>query len=89
MRSRIRQLEEQLSKATLRPTESPVSISNSNIETTTSCIGGTFYLHRENAQPQAITRGITHKTRQFGQSHWINVIVLVGFCAIYRTLLVK
>lgn len=74
MVGRIRQLEEQLSKAS-KITQSLVSTPNSNIETTTSSLGGTFHLHRENrtlGQPEAITRSVSHKTRMFGQSHWIN-----------------
>jgi Fungal Zn(2)-Cys(6) binuclear cluster domain len=90
MKSRIRQPEEQQSRTTLRSTQSPVSPSNFSIEATTSRIGGTFYVHRENrlfGQPQAITRGVTHKTRTFGRSHWINGVALVS--SIYRTLLDK
>lgn len=74
MAGRIKQLEEQLSKAQ-RLTQSLASTPNSNIETTTSSLGGTFHLHRESRAlglSQVITRSVTHKTRMFGQSHWIN-----------------
>ncbi|KAK2855646.1 hypothetical protein FQN49_004980, partial [Arthroderma sp. PD_2] len=40
---------------------------------------GTFYIHRESGpvgEPTAIARGITHKARSFGRSHWINVVAL-------------
>jgi hypothetical protein len=84
MRSRIRQLEEQLAEATLKSIQASASTSNSNIETKTSRIGGTFHLHRESDQSQAITRSVTHKTRLFGQSHWINVFTLVCYCATIR-----
>jgi hypothetical protein len=92
LKNRIKQLEEQLSKATLMPIQSPVLDLNSNIETTTSRIGGTFYVHRDSrliGQPRAIARSVTHKTRVFGQSHWINGVALVSSCAIYRALLDK
>ena len=92
MKSRIRQLEEQLSKATQRSTRSPVLTSNSNIETTTSCIAGTVYVHHDSrlfGQIQAISRSVMHKTRLFGQSHWINGVALVSSCAIHRTSLDK
>jgi hypothetical protein len=88
MKTRIRQLEEQLSKATQRSTHSPVPTSNSNIDTTTSGIAGTFYVHHESrlfGQAQVISRNVVHKTRLFGQSHWTNGVALVSSCAIYRT----
>ena len=81
MKSRIRQLEEQLSKATQTSTQPPFPTSNSNIETTSSCITGTFSVHHESrlsGQPQVITRSVTHKTRLFGQSHWVNGVALVS-----------
>lgn len=89
MKSRIRELEEQLSKATPRSIQSPVPTSSSNIETTTSRMGGTFYVHHESGlsgRPQAIARSVTHKTRVFGQSHWVNGAARVSSCAIHRTL---
>lgn len=79
MKSRIRQLEEQLSKMTPTSTQSPKSISNSNVETSASDIGGTFYFHSESnlfGQVQVINRSVTHKSRLFGQSHWINGVTL-------------
>lgn len=81
LKSRIRQLEDQLSKVTQRSTQSPVLTSNPNIEitTTTSNIAGTFSVHYESHQPQVIARSVTHKSRLFGQSHWINGAILVGF----------
>jgi hypothetical protein len=89
MKIRIQQLEEQLSRPTLRSIQPSISNSDSNIETTTSRIGGTFHIHRESGQPQAITRSVTHKTRQFGQSHWINGVALASSRAICRRLLNK
>jgi hypothetical protein len=85
MKSRIRQLEEQLSKATQTSPQSPVLPLISHIETTTSRLAGTFYIHHESGlvgQAQAISRSVMHKTRLFGQSHWVNGAALVSYCAI-------
>lgn len=80
IKTKIRQLEEQLSKASPKPLQSSVSTPDSKIETTTSSLGGTFYVHRQSNQPTGITRGITHKTRQFGQSHVSNPRELPSSC---------
>ena len=81
LKLRIQQLEDQLSKSSLKPIQFPVSTPNSNIETTSSRLGGTFHIHCESGsfgEPQAIARSITHKTRLFGQSHWfVNGVLLV------------
>ncbi|KAI0884899.1 putative C6 transcription factor [Annulohypoxylon maeteangense] len=80
LRSRIKQLEEQLSKINLAPSQPPVPLSDSNIEIIDSRISGTFYIHHEDdftGQPRAISRSVTHKTRVFGQSHWITGFSLV------------
>ncbi|KAM5457734.1 hypothetical protein McanCB49686_002719 [Microsporum canis] len=56
-----------------------ISILTPDIYTTSSRIGGTFYIHREPSlsdESTAIPRSITHKARSFGQSHWINMISL-------------
>ena len=80
MRDKIRQLEEQLSASAPKEVESPASYSASSIVTATSRLGGTYYFHRE-ASPfgssQLVTRSVTHKSRFFGQSHWINGIAMV------------
>lgn len=92
MKIRIRELEEQLSKATQRSTQSPIPTSNSNLETTTSRLAGTFHVHHESrlvGQAQFISRSVMHKTRLFGQSHLINGFALVSSCPIHRTLLDK
>lgn len=50
------------------------------VETTTVNFAGNFYFHREQRlpnQPQALTHSVTHKTRLFGQSHWVNSVDLV------------
>ena len=80
MRDKIRQLEEQLSTSAPKAVESPASHSASSVVTATSRLGGTYYFHRE-ASPfgssQLVTRSVTHKSRFFGQSHWLNGIAMV------------
>ncbi|CZR50256.1 uncharacterized protein PAC_00128 [Phialocephala subalpina] len=76
-KSIISQLEKQHAIAASTSTQSPPATPDSSVETTTSRLGGTFHVHREShrpGQPAAITRSVTHKTRSFGQSHWINVV---------------
>lgn len=51
--------------------------------TTSTKLGGTFHVHNESSEcgtgrEGGIPRSVTHKTRVFGQSHWINGIVLVS-----------
>ncbi len=53
---------------------------NSRVETKTVHFSGDFHFHTEHklaCQPQAVTRSVSHKTRMFGQSHWVNSISLV------------
>jgi hypothetical protein len=79
--SKIRPLADQLSMGAERSIASPIPISNFNITTTTSRLGGTFHFHRDIrrfGQPQEISHSVTHKARLFGQSHWINGISLVS-----------
>ncbi|KAJ5979638.1 hypothetical protein N7481_006936 [Penicillium waksmanii] len=75
LRSRVKQLEEQLTK-TVRVSAGPATPSpNYNISTTRSHFAGTFHVASESAtagQPPTISRSIMHKTRVFGQSHWMN-----------------
>lgn len=81
LRSRIRQLEDQLSRGHPGSSQSMVSTPASNIETTSSRIGGTFHFYSENrifGRALPITRGISHKTRLFGQSHFIYTMTLVS-----------
>lgn len=63
MEKRIRQLEEQLYKASQGPTQSPVPILDTHTETTTPRFGQTFSIY---------------KTRMYGQSHWFNGVALVS-----------
>ncbi|KAI4592688.1 hypothetical protein KJ359_010590 [Pestalotiopsis sp. 9143b] len=79
LKSRVRQLEGQLSQASLgsgtQKTNTPGAI---NIEANTTSLAGTFYLHREDGSNPAV-RYVTHKSRQFGQSHWINIVGVMLF----------
>jgi hypothetical protein len=53
----------------------------SRVETKTLHFAGNFYFHtehREDGARQAIARSVTHKTRMFGQSHWVNSLGLVS-----------
>jgi hypothetical protein len=71
LKNRVRQLEGQLSQTSLASTTqrsgTPVPV---NIETSTTSLAGTFHIHRDHA----VVRGVTHKSRQFGQSHWVNIV---------------
>ncbi|RSM02445.1 hypothetical protein CEP52_007913 [Fusarium oligoseptatum] len=80
LRFKIRQLEDQVLKAHQGSSQSVVSTPTSNIETTSSRIGGTFHFHSENrifGRALPITRGISHKTRLFGQSHFVYTMTLL------------
>ncbi|KAI0385597.1 putative C6 transcription factor [Hypomontagnella monticulosa] len=79
LKVKIRQLEERLSRTNQTLSRSPAPSSNSNIEVISTGISGTFYVHHEDqlaGQPQGIDRHVSHKSRFFGQSHWIT-----GFAA--------
>ncbi|KAK4655799.1 hypothetical protein QC762_0053800 [Podospora pseudocomata] len=49
------------------------------VNTTNLGIAGTFHIHHESrqGQPNVGAFSIAHKTRYFGQSHWVNSITLV------------
>jgi hypothetical protein len=87
LKFRVRQLEDELSKHTLKSVQSPTTTPRSDIQTTTSRLGGTFHVHCESdssGQPLSIARSITHKSRLFGQSHWeVNGILLVRLISAY------
>ena len=92
LKSRIRQLEVQLSEKTQKSNLSSSPNSNPNVETITSRVAsshitGTFHVLNQSHLPgqgQTITRGVAHKTRLFGQSHWVNGIALVSSYANHR-----
>ncbi|KAF5599581.1 hypothetical protein FPANT_3273 [Fusarium pseudoanthophilum] len=73
LRNRVRQLESQLSSNTATPLQSHVSTPASTLETSTSRLGGTFHLHsqRQHVGALATPRAISHKSRFFGQSHFV------------------
>ncbi|KFY40155.1 hypothetical protein V494_03628 [Pseudogymnoascus sp. VKM F-4513 (FW-928)] len=59
----------------------PFSTQKEDTLTTSTKLGGTFHVHNESSECGSgrvggIPRSVTHKTRVFGQSHWINGIVL-------------
>ncbi|KAJ5715470.1 uncharacterized protein N7483_012651 [Penicillium malachiteum] len=74
LRSKIKLLEDQLAKAeraSAASAQSPIWDSRGN----QSHITGIFHVHREapsEGQAPTMSRTIVHKTRIFGQSHWIN-----------------
>ncbi|KAF5592353.1 hypothetical protein FPCIR_5674 [Fusarium pseudocircinatum] len=73
LRNRVRQLEGQLSSTTATPLQSHVSTPASTLQTSTSRLGGTFHLHsqRQHVGALATPRAISHKSRFFGQSHFV------------------
>jgi len=93
MKGKAGQFEAQLSHATPTPTSPQVTPSTS-LESYTSSVGGTWYVHGDDS-PRPVMSGMAHKTRQFGQSHWMNVAVLVRYppvfakCSIDQNLLVQ
>ncbi|KAL4899859.1 hypothetical protein BDW74DRAFT_188880 [Aspergillus multicolor] len=74
MKSRIRQLEEQLAKVTEPTRPPPPPSQSSRIETSTSEIAGTFHINHESRMgndSQCVSRSVViHKSRLFGSSHW-------------------
>lgn len=80
LRSKIKQLENQLARSTKSPAESPAPTPVSDFETTHSHLAGTFHVHNESLnsnQGQTVRRSFIHKRRLFGQSHWISSMSLV------------
>lgn len=87
LKGRIRQLEDHLQKVAnhttplLPLTPSSVATPVSSVVTAESRIGGVFYIHHGDpalGQSPSMHRSITHKNRMYGQSHWMNLsIVLV------------
>jgi hypothetical protein len=74
---------DQAASAATSSANTPVSTyhKNSRVETKTINFAGNFYFHSEHRlanNPKAVTRSVTHKTRYFGQSHWVNAVGLVG-----------
>lgn len=78
---RIRQLEAQLYKVSPGSIEKSSAKPDTNIETTETKLSDTFHVHRGDRgvldQAVLVSRSISHKTRFFGQSHWINSFILI------------
>ena len=75
LKSRIKQLEEQLAQATQPQTHATLSGSKSDIETATTRITKRLHVQYDNnsiSRSAAITRGIMNKTRLLGQSYWMS-----------------
>jgi hypothetical protein len=82
LKHKVKLLEDQLSKSAVAPFYSQALTLASNFETTSTQLGGTFHLHSQN-QPGgllAVPRAISHKTRLFGQSHFVTGLPLVSIC---------
>lgn len=80
LRIKIQQLEDQLLRANRRSAGLSVPSPNYNISTTTSHIAGTYHVQEEvpaDGRIPTISRTIMHKTRVFGQSHWMNGVAQV------------
>ncbi|KAH7324864.1 hypothetical protein B0I35DRAFT_425106 [Stachybotrys elegans] len=85
MRLKIKQLEEHVAKLT---TSSSANTAASlaepavapQIETCETAIGGVFHFHRAGSQRGSpyLSRTVMHKTRMFGQSHWIGIVPMLG-----------
>lgn len=86
LKSKIRQLENQLDKSTKSSTETCAPTPVSDIETTHSHLAGTFHIHNASLpsnQGQMVRRSFIHKKRFFGQSHWISSMSLVRILSTY------
>ncbi|KAH6657072.1 hypothetical protein BKA67DRAFT_655365 [Truncatella angustata] len=76
IKGKTSQLERQLSQAGTTPAPQSATPSASTIEANSSSLGGTWFVLREQGV-RPIVRSVTHKTRHFGQSHWINNVTLL------------
>lgn len=82
LRRRIKELEEELSKVKLTRPSNP-EVSTSPTSALESSLAGTFITHRDgqrSGHPTASasrTVNVFHKSRLFGQSHWLNGVVLL------------
>jgi hypothetical protein len=90
LKERIKSLENQLLKRPEVPRSDYNSIPtpNSGIETSETSFTGTIHVHYETRSfdrgPHNVTRSVTHKTRMFGQSHWMAALSLVSACCAAR-----
>jgi hypothetical protein len=86
LKSRIRELESQLSIAARKSSGTPLltpkstlPIPNRSVESVTLGFGGSFDVLQDSSpflQTQSVVRNVAHKNRVFGQSHWISSFVL-------------
>lgn len=76
LKSKVRLLEDQLAKSAAASSTTPAS----NLETTSTQLGGTFHVHAQSqfGGAMVIPRAISHKTRLFGQSHFVTGLPLVS-----------
>lgn len=84
MRTRITELEDKLSRASSSVTHSPFSDSASTPASThsvrtVSYLATTVDVLEDTRSPNgiSISRGVAHKNRVFGQSHWMNGFIMV------------
>ncbi|KAE8153572.1 hypothetical protein BDV25DRAFT_149100 [Aspergillus avenaceus] len=81
MKSRIRELEEQLAKATQGAPQASVPAPVVTVSAAVPVVDQSSLTYVDSqlfGETQVITRSIIHKSRMFGQSHWINGII--GLC---------
>ncbi|KAH8900473.1 hypothetical protein GQ53DRAFT_128511, partial [Thozetella sp. PMI_491] len=81
IKSKIRELEEQLARVSQASTPASVSDASHRPETVSAAM--TIPLMSDDVsslygQAHFIPRSVVHKTRLFGQSHWLNGIVMFG-----------
>ncbi|KAF2737626.1 hypothetical protein EJ04DRAFT_520928 [Polyplosphaeria fusca] len=89
LKGRISELETQLPKLTpVSPSRPATDIFGCNVPSTNAGIGvspnpafdGSYYVEQGSkffGEGQALPRGITHKDRMFGQSHWVNGVTWI------------
>ncbi|KAM0339589.1 hypothetical protein ACHAPU_010890 [Fusarium lateritium] len=80
LRSKIKLLEDRISNSTSGPSLQLVATPTSNLETSSSQLGGTFHILGQ-SQPDGtlpLPRAISHKTRMFGQSHFVTGLPLLS-----------
>ncbi|PYH45997.1 Zn(II)2Cys6 transcription factor [Aspergillus saccharolyticus JOP 1030-1] len=75
LKDRVRQLEQRLAETAAKSAGEPPLAPIGEVVTAGSTLTGLFHLHNETifpGQSRAITRSLMHKSRLFGQSHWMN-----------------
>lgn len=86
IKSKIKQLENELSDVTARLASQSVPTAGSSTELSSSLLGDGVQIQDElsiHGQPQEISHGLMHKTRLFGQSHWMNGVAPVRLSNIF------